>query len=63
VGGVEETITVSGASPIVDVQTVAKRTVVTRDPGAAYGTTGANWLAPQAMLPGRLVRFSGPLSF
>src|SRR2546425_1133863 len=31
VGGVEETVTVSGASPIVDVQTTQRRDVMTRD--------------------------------
>ncbi|OLE79285.1 MAG: hypothetical protein AUF76_17230 [Acidobacteria bacterium 13_1_20CM_2_65_9] len=31
VGAVEETITVTGASPLVDVQTTAKREVLTRD--------------------------------
>jgi hypothetical protein len=29
----------------------------------AYGTTGANWLRPEAMLPGRLVRFGAQLTF
>ena len=31
VGGLEETITVSGASPIVDVQTTQQRDVLTRE--------------------------------
>jgi hypothetical protein len=29
----------------------------------AYGTNGANWLRPEAMLPGRLVRFGAQLTF
>ena len=31
VGALEETITVSGASPLVDVQSVTKQTVLTRE--------------------------------
>jgi hypothetical protein len=31
VGAVEETITVSGASPLVDIQSVSKQTVITRE--------------------------------
>jgi hypothetical protein len=29
----------------------------------AYGTNGANWLIPQAALPGRLIRFGAQLKF
>jgi len=42
VGAVEETITVSGASPVVDTQSVAARRVVTKDVIDAL-PTGKNW--------------------
>jgi hypothetical protein len=42
VGSVEETITVSGAAPVVDTQSVAARKVVTKDVIDAL-PTGKNW--------------------
>lgn len=44
VGGVDETITVSGASPIVDTQTVAKRTIIAREVIDTLPTT-KHWAA------------------
>jgi len=29
----------------------------------AYGSDGAAWARPQAIIPGRLVKFGGQLSF
>jgi hypothetical protein len=29
----------------------------------AYGTTGAGWLIPQALMPGRIIRFGAQLNF
>jgi hypothetical protein len=51
VGGLEETITVSGASPIVDVQTTQQRDVLTRDVLDAL-PTGRNYQTIGATLPG-----------
>lgn len=51
VGGVEETITVSGASPIVDVQTTQRRDVLTRDVLDVL-PTGRNYQTIGAVLPG-----------
>src|SRR3982751_6243678 len=42
VGALEETVTVTGASPIVDTQTVLKRQVVSKDTIAAMPTS-KNW--------------------
>lgn len=51
VGGLEETVTVSGASPIVDVQTTQQRDVLTRDVLDAL-PTGRNYQTIGATLPG-----------
>ena len=51
IGGVEETITVSGAAPIVDVQTTERRDVLTRDVLDAL-PTGRNYQTIGAVLPG-----------
>jgi hypothetical protein len=51
VGGLEESITVSGASPIVDVQTTQQRDVLTRDVLDAL-PTGRNYQTIGATLPG-----------
>jgi hypothetical protein len=51
VGGVEETITVSGASPIVDVQTTQRRDVLTREVLDVL-PTGRNYQTIGAVLPG-----------
>ena len=50
-GGLEESITVSGASPIVDVQTAQQRDVLTRDVLDAL-PTGRNYQTIGATLPG-----------
>ncbi len=51
VGGVEETVTVSGASPIVDVQTTQRRDVLTRDVLDVL-PTGRNYQTIGSTLPG-----------
>lgn len=51
VGGVEETITVSGASPIVDVQTSQRRDVLGREILDAL-PTGRNYQTIGSVLPG-----------
>lgn len=51
VGGVEETITVSGASPIVDVQTTERRDVIGRELLDSL-PTGRNYQTIGSVLPG-----------
>jgi hypothetical protein len=51
VGGMEETITVSGAAPVVDVQSTQQREVLTRDVLDAL-PTGRNYQTIGATLPG-----------
>jgi Carboxypeptidase regulatory-like domain len=51
IGGLEETITVSGASPMVDVQTTQQRDVLTRDVLDAL-PTGRNYQTIGSALPG-----------
>jgi Carboxypeptidase regulatory-like domain len=51
VGGIEETITVSGASPLVDVQSVSTQRVITRDVIDAL-PTGHNIQAAAVLIPG-----------
>jgi hypothetical protein len=51
VGSVEETITVSGASPVVDVQMTQRRDVLTRDVLDVL-PTGRNYQTIGAVLPG-----------
>ncbi len=51
VGAVEETVTVSGASPMVDVQTTQRRDVLTRDVLDAL-PTGRNYQTIGSTLPG-----------
>ena len=50
VGGLEETVTVSGASPVVDVQSVTRREVMSRDLIDAL-PTGRNFQTAGATLP------------
>jgi hypothetical protein len=50
VGGVEETVTVSGASPVVDVQTVTRRDVLSRELIDAL-PTGRNFQTAGATMP------------
>lgn len=58
VGAVEETITVSGESPIVDVQNITTRTVMTRDVLDAI-PTGRNIQAVGIMIPGTSISLGG----
>ncbi|OLC43436.1 MAG: hypothetical protein AUH43_20695 [Acidobacteria bacterium 13_1_40CM_65_14] len=51
VSGLEETVTVSGASPIVDVQTTLRRDVLMRDVLDAL-PTGRNYQTIGSVLPG-----------
>jgi hypothetical protein len=51
VGGIEETITVSGASPVVDVQSTMSRSVVTQDQIEAL-PTGRSYQTLAATVPG-----------
>lgn len=59
VGGVQETITVSGATPVVDLQSTQSRTVLTRDQvdalptGRSYQTIAATVPALSSQLAGR----------
>src|SRR5687767_11649714 len=57
VGSLEETITVSGQSPVVDVQTTARRQVLTRD-GLDAIPTSRNFQQIGSLIPG--VKMSAP---
>jgi hypothetical protein len=58
VGAVEETVIVSGESPIVDVQNITSRTVMTRDVLDAI-PTGRNIQAVGIMIPGTAISQGG----
>src|SRR5262245_14107813 len=58
VGAVEETITVSAESPVVDVQNITTRTVMTRDVLDAI-PTGRNIQAIGIMIPGTNIAVGG----
>src|SRR5437773_6766099 len=58
VGAVEETITVSAESPIVDVSNITARTVMTRDVLDAI-PTGRNIQAVGIMIPGTTIAVGG----
>src|SRR5262247_1916207 len=58
VGAVEETITVSAESPVVDVQNITTRTVMTRDVMDAL-PTGRNIQAVGIMIPGTTLALGG----
>ncbi len=58
VGAVEETITVAAASPIVDVQGITTRTIMTRDVLDAI-PTGRNIQAVGIMIPGTTIAIGG----
>ncbi len=58
VGAVEETITVSAESPVVDVQNITTRTVMTRDVLDAI-PTGRNIQAVGIMIPGTAISLGG----
>ncbi|HEV2985886.1 MAG TPA: TonB-dependent receptor [Vicinamibacterales bacterium] len=51
VGALEETITVSGATPVVDVQNVVQQSVLTKDIADAL-PTGRNFQSYAALVPG-----------
>ncbi len=58
VGTVEETITVTGESPVVDTQSITTRTVMTRDVLDTM-PTGRNIQAVGIMIPGTALSFGG----
>jgi hypothetical protein len=58
VGALEETITVSAESPVVDVQSITTRTVMTRDVMDAI-PTGRNIQAIGVMIPGATIAVGG----
>src|SRR6185295_8090458 len=58
VGAIEETITVSAESPVVDVQNITTRTVMTRDVLDAI-PTGRNIQAVGIMIPGTTIAQGG----
>lgn len=58
VGGVEETITVAAESPVVDVQNITQRVVMTRDVLDAV-PTGRNIQAVGIMIPGTTIAQGG----
>src|SRR4051794_28576951 len=58
VGAVEETITVSAESPVVDVQNITTRTVMTRETLDAL-PTGRNIQAVSIMIPGTSISLGG----
>ena len=58
VGAVEETITVTGESPVVDTQNITQRTVMTREVLDAI-PTGRNIQAIGIMIPGTNLSFGG----
>jgi hypothetical protein len=58
VGGVEETITVAAESPIVDVQSITQRTVMTRDVLDTV-PTGRNIQAVGILIPGTSLAVGG----
>src|SRR5437588_8172757 len=58
VGAVEETITVSAESPVVDTQSITTRTVMTRDVLDAI-PTGRNIQAVGIMIPGTTIAVGG----
>src|SRR5437773_2870824 len=55
VGALQETVTVSGASPLVDTQNVRKQTLITSDLLDALPTSTKNWATIVEVTPG----FSG----
>ena len=62
VGAIEETVTVAGASPIVDVQSVTTQTVMTRDVLDAV-PTGRNIQAVGILIPGTGLQVGGGASY
>jgi hypothetical protein len=60
VGAVTETITVSGETPIVDVQTVRRQTVLDQEVVTAIPTS-RNSFSVSVLIPGVSLAFSGTL--
>ena len=59
VGGVAETITVTGASPIVDVQSIRRQTTITNEVLTAI-PTARSWAATALLIPGIVTIGGGP---
>ena len=59
VGGVTETITVSGASPIVDVQSIRRQTTITNEVLTSI-PTARSWAATALLIPGIMTTGGGP---
>ena len=65
VGQLEETVTVSGQSPVVDVQNAVQQKIVAREILFALPINKelGGWLTPTEILAGRLVKFGIQLDF
>jgi hypothetical protein len=59
VGGVTETITVSGASPIVDVQSIRRQTTISNEVLTSI-PTARSWAATALLIPGIVTIGGGP---
>ena len=59
VGGLTETVTVTGASPIVDVQSIRRQTTITNDVLTAI-PTARSWAASALLIPGIVTIGGGP---
>jgi len=59
VGGVTETITVSGETPIVDVQSVRRQTTISSDVLTSI-PTARSWAATALLIPGIITTGGGP---
>jgi hypothetical protein len=59
VGGVSETITVSGATPIVDVQSIRRQTTITNEVLTSI-PTARSWAATALLIPGIVTIGGGP---
>src|SRR5688572_17757726 len=59
VGGLTETVTVTGASPIVDVQSIRRQTTISNDVLTAI-PTARSWAAAALLIPGIVTIGGGP---
>jgi hypothetical protein len=59
VGGLQETVTVTGASPIVDVQSVRRQTTISNEVLTAI-PTARSWAATALLIPGIITTGGGP---
>jgi hypothetical protein len=59
VGGVAETVTVSGSTPIVDVQSVRRQTTITNEVLTSI-PTARSWAATALLIPGIVTTGGGP---